>query len=341
MNTKLSQSTKHRLTGASVLGALLVFGTVWTNLDPVPLPANEISSNNHQHTDEAGHSRASLPATNESAQTSSSLALEPFFETFPLTGQDAIATQSVEHTRAGIASSSTDAKAQQSAEQGIESAAALFDPFSDTLLIEPSGTQQDIFVLQTLGLALLETMNAAEFAAIKDDLSGISSAGWLDQLERFLHAKEAEDKTFQRWQDQIAMNPEGYKQAHLREQEALLGKPLFNQLYGDEKEFSISAEGLHGELTEQGANSKQVEDLKDSETRQFEDQWLARLNSFLDDYALIEEAALADSDKQEMKQSLIEKHFSPEEHAIIQHFLFDDSGLNSAEHHEPPAVTVR
>ena len=245
-------------------------------------------------------------------------------------------------------------KTEPETDQAIQQANALLQQASQELQLEAGLSAFNLMLLKDLATRLNELPSADQ--ALLQNSTAEWPAALRDTLYRLSAALQAETELQKTWQESASQNPEGFREAWLTQQNQILGPELYGKLYAED-EMLVDDAGLsahyiseadaplleskvhqekrkllaqwrqeklsEAELTEALADSLSAEEINQLiDTGLHEVAWLDQLDTFLDEYHYIEQSGIIGEDELLMRKELIEKHFPPENRAIVNQFLF-------------------
>ena len=245
-------------------------------------------------------------------------------------------------------------KTEPESDQPIQQANALLQQASQELQLEAGLSAFNLMLLKDLATRLNELPSADQ--ALLQNNTAEWPAALRDTLYRLSSALQAETELRKSWQESASQNPEGFREAWLTQQNQILGPELYGKLYAED-EMLVDDAGLNAhyssetdaplleskvhqekrkllaqwrqeklseaELTEALADSLSAEEINQLiDTGLHEVAWLDQLDTFLDEYHYIEQSGIIGEDELLMRKELIEKHFPPENRAIVNQFLF-------------------
>ena len=220
-------------------------------------------------------------------------------------------------------------------------------------------SSQNLLLLRELGQRIAEVPVADEAELLSMIGAEAASPELISALQQVVAASRAEQDLYKQWQGKILQAPHAYQQALRASRKTHLGEDLYAALYAadaivastdgftadqtpmasddnapasdaepENKKEKLLQQWQRGESSEQAVREALLADMSEQEVAdlfeiaQHEQEWLQRMGQFLDEYHYVEQAGLAGSDEQQLRQELIEKHFAPEDHATVNRFLF-------------------
>lgn len=239
-------------------------------------------------------------------------------------------------------------------DQPLQQANALLAQASQELKFEAGLSAYNLMLLKDLATRLNELPSADQ--ALLQSTTSEWPAPLRDTLSRLSAALLAETELQKTWQERAGQNPEGFREAWLAQQSQILGPDLYGKLYAEDK-MLVDEAGLSGhyasedeapllkaeahqeklkllaqwrqdklsetELKEALADSLSSEEINQLiDTGLNETAWLNQLDTFLEEYHYIEQSGIVGEDEAFMRKELLEKHFPPENRAIVNQFLF-------------------
>lgn len=243
--------------------------------------------------------------------------------------------------------------------QSLEAEASALSIMVDQLQVDDALSAHNLLLLRELGQRIAEVPVADEAELLSMIGAEAASPELISALRQLAAASRAEQDLYKQWQGKILQAPHAYQQALTASRKTHLGEDLYTALYAADtivasndgftadwapkapednapasntepanKKEELLRQWQRGESSEQDVREALLAEMSEQEVddlfeiAQHEQDWLQRMGQFLDEYHYVEQAGLAGNDEQQLRQELIEKHFSPEDHATVNRFLF-------------------
>jgi len=249
---------------------------------------------------------------------------------------------------------------QSKLEQLNAIATSIIEKFEQFSTDQALPVEKNVFLLQMFSQQLAEHISASEFDFIESSLGELPE-GWSDATRRMLEMYQAEQELLTQVNGKILQDPERFKQELLTKHKEMLGAELYHLISAEDSHLIPKNERLlasdsnqslaentavpttsslpneqqqwidqwrNQELSEDSLKALLGSKLEPEQVEHViamnenEQSWLTKIGDFLDEYRYIEQAGLQGSDEKQMRQELIERHFSEEDQAIAERFLF-------------------
>ncbi len=234
-------------------------------------------------------------------------------------------------------------------------ASSVREQIYDSLHADEGLSGHNLMVLKDWSQRLSDSLTPAQLDVIWQEYD-LLDPQLLAALQQLVGANRAEAELHEEWQGQQLQNVQAFEAELMEARRKQLSPELFAVLYRSEDSFIISEDGLQGYMpgpeavVESGDSENATEALVEKwhagelsesefrhalleslphdaveqliETRLHEQAWLDKLGSFLEEYRYVEYAGLSGEDEMQMRKELIQRHFSTEDQAVVEQFLF-------------------